>query len=1013
MDILATSSILPSEDSLVLKSGRPDDAMTPVDTLKTSGSSNVPNFVRVDVDSLKYSKDVGDTRGSTSSVSPQIQASAYIGDSETLSVPTGDTIDIEQGHTEPHPVKSTTPPSQTETNKHVHSSIVPTVAPTTILSLQSPSPPSQSQPETESTNPSSNLVASSAISILSASGTLVSHEVHGRLSTSTAHLPHPLSWTTTARTLAVSSAPFDPQQFKSTLQKLTALTEHFEALNDQLLDALTSYDKSRLGLDFALEARSHLTTEPTTKDESSTDLEIERRTVAQSLVELIFSSWSRLAGNGSTTTVYPTLNLSIQTPPPPQKMVRLNKPQIKTATHLKDIIVAFWSAQSNFQDRAQLVLEIFQDPFELEDDERVRILRSRHLNYLLSTSLTPIEADRLSGKVESDQNRMTQITEQLQGLWLEILLVLSKPNSTANNNNSSNSGDDSAESEEGDNGSFGKRLFRISKGKRQAFKNFLKCMAWIPRWTKAGINGTNAIFPMVSCGGALRKTFHICHSLRAEGRPTELRYTETHLDTIFALSTHPGKAGIAVVRVSGPQAKSVLRSMTLAKSPFPKPRQAVTRRLLCPQSNELLDKGMVVWFPGPRSFTGEDSVEFHCHGGKAVVDGVLRGIGNTGPFVRLAEPGEFSRRAFENNKLDLTEVEGLADLLNAETEAQRRLALRQADGGLKNLYETWRTQLIKSMALIEALIDFGEDENIEDDVYDNVVVKVKALCRDIKQHTDDDRCGEILRDGIHVTILGPPNAGKSSFLNFITKRQAAIVSPIPGTTRDVVEVSLDIGGYPILIGDTAGLRSSQDEIEMEGVRRAQDRIQLADINIAILPVTDFMSSDQVSGGNGTGVDPIVLEAVRKNPKTMVLINKMDLPGLDNEKAMATVKSELWGDSHQSLDGEDEGEEQRRLWAISCQTGDGIGQFLHDFIKILKDRFESSVSSSTSITQYRHRKHLENCIQSLDAFLDLGADDIVLGAEELRHAASDLGRITGRVDVEEVLDVVFREFCIGK
>lgn len=177
----------------------------------------------------------------------------------------------------------------------------------------------------------------------------------------------------------------------------------------------------------------------------------------------------------------------------------------------------------------------------------------------------------------------------------------------------------------------------------------------------------------------------------------------------------------------------------------------------------------------------------------------------------------------------------------------------------------------------------------------------------------------------------------------IAKRQAAIVSPIPGTTRDVVEVSLDIGGYPILIGDTAGLRSSQDEIEMEGVRRAQDRIRLADINIAILPVTDFMSSDKVNGGNGTGVDPIVREAVRKNPKTMVLINKMDLPGLDNEKTMATVKSALWGDSNQSLDGDGEGEGQRRLWAISCQTGDGIGQFLHDFIKILKDRYAPKIN----------------------------------------------------------------------
>ncbi|KAK3825659.1 MAG: tRNA modification GTPase GTPBP3, mitochondrial-like protein [Benniella sp.] len=490
----------------------------------------------------------------------------------------------------------------------------------------------------------------------------------------------------------------------------------------------------------------------------------------------------------------------------------------------------------------------------------------------------------------------------------------------------------------------------------------------------------------------------------ARERPTELRYSNTHLDTIFALSTHPGKAGVAVIRVSGPQAKAVLRRMTPTTSPLPRPRHAVTRRLLCPQTSELLDKGMVVWFPGPRSFTGEDTIEFHCHGGKAVVDGLLRGIGNVGQQVRLAEAGEFARRAFENDKLDLTEVEGLADLLNAETEAQRRLALRQADGGLKTLYENWRTQLIQSMALIEALIDFGEDENIEDDVYDNVIAKVNTLYGDIKRHTDDDRCGEILRDGIHVTILGPPNAGKSSFLNFITKRQAAIVSPIPGTTRDVVEVSLDIGGYPILIGDTAGLRSSEDAIEMEGVRRAQDRINLADINIAVLPITDFHSNSGTSNAEdasrGCNVDPIVLEAIRRNPQTLVLINKMDLSGPDAEKIINGVRADDSARTH-------------GLWGISCQTGDGVGQFLQDFVKILKERFETSLTGGTSITQYRHRKHLENCLQSLEAFLNYGPDDIVLGAEELRHAASDLGRITGRVDVEEVLDVVFREFCIGK
>ncbi|KAF9082033.1 tRNA modification GTPase gtpbp3, mitochondrial [Mortierella sp. AD031] len=918
MDILPTPSPLPSEDQLVLKSSRTDN----------NGPSHAlpyqPNVVRVDIDSSRYSKDANNddskqmTRGSTSHISPQIQASAYFNDSENLTVPTvsTNTAKIEQGHNNaPHPTTTTSPLAtvlQPETDMHAHTS-------TTAFALEPATPPSQLHQEggglVSATPCSNDKVTSSATSILSASGTLVSHEAQGRLSSSTHCSPHPLSRTTTAHTLAVSpvGTPFDAQQFKTVYQRLTTFTEQFEALNDQLLDALTSYDESRLGLDFGSANGSHLTFEPT----------------------------PLLARAGSTPVVNPASNLPIRSQPPTQRTVRLNKPQIKAATQLKDTIVAFWSAQSNFQDRAQLVLDIYQDPSELEDEGRIRSLRSRHLNNLLSSSLTPSEADRLSEKVQRDQDRITQITEQVQGAWLEIVLVLSEPSTTAKGACRDKAGDTIAESD-----------VSFWKSKRQAFK----------------------------------------------GRPTELRYTDTHLDTIFALSTHPGKAGIAVVRVSGPQAKTVLKSMTLAKSPFPKPRQAVTRRLTCPQTNELLDKGMVVWFPGPRSFTGEDSVEFHCHGGKAVVDGILRGIGNTGSHIRLAEPGEFARRAFENDKLDLTEVEGLADLLNAETEAQRRLALRQADGGLKNLYETWRTQLIQSMALIEALIDFGEDENIEDDVYDHVVAKVKTLYRDIRKHTDDDRCGEILRDGIHVTILGPPNAGKSSFLNFIS------------TTRDVVEVSLDIGGYPILIGDTAGLRSSQDEIEMEGVRRAQDRIQLADINIAILPVTDFMTSKHCMTGGG--VDPIVLEAVRKNPKTMVLINKMDLPGLDTDKTMAAVRSMLWDDTYQNVQGK-ESEGRQRLWAISCQTGEGIGQFLQDFITILKDRFESSMSSSTSITQYRHRKHLENCLQSLEAFLELGADDIVLGAEELRHAASDLGRITGRVDVEEVLDVVFREFCIGK
>ncbi|KAG0232969.1 tRNA modification GTPase gtpbp3, mitochondrial [Actinomortierella wolfii] len=442
---------------------------------------------------------------------------------------------------------------------------------------------------------------------------------------------------------------------------------------------------------------------------------------------------------------------------------------------------------------------------------------------------------------------------------------------------------------------------------------------------------------------------------------------------------------------------------------------ATLRRICCPTTGELLDKGMVLWFPGPHSFTGEDCVEFHCHGGKAVIDGILNGIGNISKSVRLAEPGEFARRAFENDKLDLTEVEGLADLLAAETAAQRRLALKQAGGSLRTLYDTWREQLIQNMALIEALIDFGEDENIEDDVYDTVYKRVTKLYRDITDHLNDNRRGEILRDGIHATIFGPPNAGKSSFLNHITQRQAAIVSPIPGTTRDIVEVSLDIGGFPILIGDTAGLRRSNDVIEMEGVKRAQDRIQTADINIAILPVTDFDPAPTCTKSSAEGVkdspDPIVLQAIRDNPDTLVLINKVDLAKDENtQRLLDTIGAQIWTDpqpheNHQCP--------QRNLWAVSCQTGAGLDKFVNDFVNILKNKYESATTASSSITQHRHRKHLQNCVESLEAFLELGPEDVVLGAEELRHAATDLGRITGRVDIEEVLDVIFREFCIGK
>ncbi|EIE84873.1 tRNA modification GTPase TrmE [Rhizopus delemar RA 99-880] len=275
------------------------------------------------------------------------------------------------------------------------------------------------------------------------------------------------------------------------------------------------------------------------------------------------------------------------------------------------------------------------------------------------------------------------------------------------------------------------------------------------------------------------------------------------------------------------------------------PRKANFRRIRHPISGETLDRGLVLWFPGPHSFTGEDSVELQIHGGNAVIRGVLDALKEIDDF-RMADQGEFAKRAFDNDKLDLTELEGLADLLNAETEIQRKLAMQQAEGGLRVPYENWRKEIIECMATTEAVIDFGEDENIEDGVLDE----------------DDSRVGEIVRSGVHVAIMGPPNAGKSTLLNKLTKREAAIVSNIPGTTRDIVEVKLDLGGFPVILCDTAGLRESEDTIEMEGIKRAKNRIDNSDIKICMLPLD-----------NGASIDPMIEQMIDND--TYVILNKED------------------------------------------------------------------------------------------------------------------------------------------
>ncbi|KAJ2964159.1 hypothetical protein NQZ79_g963 [Umbelopsis isabellina] len=467
-------------------------------------------------------------------------------------------------------------------------------------------------------------------------------------------------------------------------------------------------------------------------------------------------------------------------------------------------------------------------------------------------------------------------------------------------------------------------------------------------------------------------------------------------DTIFALSTAPGKAGVAVIRISGHNAAEAVQRMALMKA-LPAPRKAMLRKIYDPESNELLDNAIVLWFPGPHSYTGEDTVEFHIHGGNAVTRSVLEALEKLNQF-RIAERGEFSRRAFDNDKLDLTELEGLADLLNAETEMQRKIALRQADGSLRHQYESWRQQLIKCMALTEAVIDFGEDENIEDNVLVDVTAIVGRLRKSIKAHLDDNRVGEILRDGIHVTISGPPNAGKSSFLNLLgsyqhlieSRREAAIVSDIPGTTRDVVEVSLNLGGYPVVISDTAGIRASTDIIEMEGVKRAKAKILSADLHICLLPLTEvdmyLHEKDHA----------LLTESI--TPDTILIINKSDMDSSKSETAIKALSEKLG---------------VKNTWLISCRTGYGIDAALKALNNLLKHRYENAANSSALITHSRHRSNLNVCLSALDLAAEYSQTDIVLAAEELRQAATALGRITGKVDVEQILDLLFSEFCIGK
>ena len=523
-------------------------------------------------------------------------------------------------------------------------------------------------------------------------------------------------------------------------------------------------------------------------------------------------------------------------------------------------------------------------------------------------------------------------------------------------------------------------------------------------------------------------------------------------DTIFALSSGGGGASIgsgatavAVIRISGPAAFDALKEL-LSPYPFddtngqdnrtmpklPKARMASLRTLYDPTTKDTnetkkrdpLDSALILTFPNPNSFTGEDIVEIHCHGSRAVVYGILDALSSlkVKPDLQLrpADPGEFTQRAYANGKLGLVEVEALADLIVADTSLQRKQALRQFDGRLSRLYEGWRTELIKGLAHAEAVIDFGDDEALDADEFDSsdndggmsvwgtILPRIISLRKDMQRHLADASRGELLRDGLRIAIIGRPNAGKSSLLNLLAGRDAAIVSSSPGTTRDVVEVMLDLGGARCTLLDTAGVREEEEEgvneIEVEGMKRAKVAAKDAHLIVGVVDATDyergFDAVNELIGDNDEGT--------RGPGNIMYVLNKIDL--LDEIDKMKCIQQ-----FHDMTN-----------FGMSCTTSEGVDEFLSHLTRQALDRVSSSGfngdkfsiegTEGAVITRARHRRHVEaaaNALQRFEVLSGQGYMALDMAAEELRLSASELGRITGAIDVEDVLDVLFADFCIGK
>ena len=443
--------------------------------------------------------------------------------------------------------------------------------------------------------------------------------------------------------------------------------------------------------------------------------------------------------------------------------------------------------------------------------------------------------------------------------------------------------------------------------------------------------------------------------------------------TIFALSTGSNKSGIAIIRISGPDTKKALSKITKIK--LPNPREAKLCKIYNPENDELLDQGMLLWFPGPNSYTGEDLAEFHIHGSNAVVSALLTSLSKI-DNCRLAEPGEFTKIAFENGKINLLNIEALSDLISSETELQRRQAINLLSGKVSKKYQELRNRLLKILANVEAKIDFP-DEDLPEDILKNIKNETQDIINIINSILNDNKIGEKIRDGFKIVIVGPTNAGKSSLLNYLSKREVAIVSEIEGTTRDTIEVSLNLDGYPVLISDTAGIRDTNDKIEKKGVQIALDKALNSDLKIILLDAKNPYFKgffDKIYDEN-----------------SLIVINKSDLI---SEKFDVKLVNNL------------------EHVLISVKEEKNLRVFIEEIKRKLKQKFV--INENILISRERHRYNLEKCIFYLNIFLEKNSlNDFDKAAEDLRLATRYLGRVVGDVDVEEVLGKIFSDFCIGK